>query len=257
MDVALITVGDELLDGDTVNTNANWLAEQLTERGVDVRRILSVPDEHETVATAVAEYHDLFDAVIVTGGIGGTPDDVTMDAVATAFGRKMTVQETALAAVNQRLAELAERLPDLDVDIDPEAEAALPARSRPLLNEAGLAPGCVIQDVYVLPGIPSELRAMFEQIAPEFSGDRQSQFLYSIEPEANLVPALERTMEKFDVAVGCYPDRKAGHNRLKITGTNATTVTAATNWLRETVNASETPVSRNTDGANAANDPQE
>lgn len=244
MDVALITVGDELLDGDTVNTNANWLANQLTERGVRVQRILSLPDEQDIIAAAVTDYHDAFDAVIVTGGIGGTPDDVTMDAVAAAFGRKMTVQETALAAVNQRLAELAERLPEVDVDIDPEAEAALPARSRPLLNEAGLAPGCVIQNVYVLPGIPSELRAMFEQVAPEFDGNRHSQFLYSVEPEANLVSALEQTMVKFDVAVGCYPDREAGHNRLKVTGTDTAVVDDATAWLRETVNASETPVSR-------------
>ncbi len=244
MDVALITVGDELLDGDTVNTNANWLAAQLSERGVRVRRILSLPDEQETIAEAVAEYQDAFDAVIVTGGIGGTPDDVTMDAVAAAFGRKMTIQETALEAVNQRLAELAERLPEVDVDIDPEAEAALPARSRPLLNEAGLAPGCVIQNVYVLPGIPSELRAMFEQVAPEFDGNRHSRFLYSVEPEANLVPALEQTMVKFDVTVGCYPDREAGHNRLKVTGTDTAVVDDATVWLRETVNASETPVSR-------------
>ncbi|MUW16005.1 competence/damage-inducible protein A, partial [Halorubrum sp. CBA1125] len=80
MDVGLITVGDELLSGDTVNTNAHWLASELSDRGVAVRRILSVPDDRAVLAGRVREYADAFDATIVTGGIGGTPDDVTMEA---------------------------------------------------------------------------------------------------------------------------------------------------------------------------------
>ena len=247
MEVALITVGDELLDGDTVNTNANWLAEQLTDRGVAVRRILSLPDDRETVAAHVAQYSDEFDAVIVTGGIGGTPDDITMDAVARAFDRDLTVQALALEAVTQHLAELEQRRPELEVNIDAKAEAALPADSRPLLNEAGLAPGCVIENVYVLPGIPSELHSMFEAIAPEFAGERQSRFLYTVEPEANVVPALEQVMLEFDVPVGCYPDRSAGHNRLKVTGTSRESIDGATHWLLDEINASETPVSRDWD----------
>ncbi|MFC6754387.1 molybdopterin-binding protein, partial [Halorubrum tibetense] len=91
MDVALITVGDELLAGDTVNMNANWLAAELADRGVTVTRILSVPDDRLTIADRVAAYAEAFDAVVVTGGIGGTPDDVTMEAVAAAFGREVTV----------------------------------------------------------------------------------------------------------------------------------------------------------------------
>jgi molybdenum cofactor synthesis domain-containing protein len=244
MDVALITVGDELLDGDTVDTNGNWLATQLTERGATVRRILSLPDDRATVTERVRAYSESFDAVIVTGGIGGTPDDITMAAVADAFDREMVVTDLTLEAVEQRLAELHERLPELDVDVDPEAEAAIPEESRPLLNERGLAPGCVVGNVYVMPGIPGELKAMFESVAEEFSGDRRSRFLYTVEPEANIVPALEETMAEFDVTVGCYPDREAGHNRLKLTGTDDDQLAAAADWLRETIDASDTPVSR-------------
>jgi len=244
MDVALITVGDELLDGDTVNTNGNWLATQLTERGATVRRILSVPDDRGTVADRVRAYSEAFDAVIVTGGIGGTPDDITMAAVADAFDREMAVTELTLAAVQQRLAELEQQLPELDVDVDPQAEASVPAESRPLLNERGLAPGCVVENVYVVPGIPGELKAMFDSVGEEFSGDRRSHFLYTVEPEANIVPALEETMSEFDVTVGCYPDREAGHNRLKLTGTDDTQLDAAADWLCDHIDASETPVSR-------------
>jgi len=87
MDVALVTVGDELLAGDTENTNTSWLARQLTAAGATVTGILTVPDDRAVIADAVARYHDAFDAVIVTGGIGGTPDDVTKSAVVQAFDR--------------------------------------------------------------------------------------------------------------------------------------------------------------------------
>ena len=244
MEVALITVGDELLSGDTVNTNANWLATQLTDRGVTVSRVLSLPDDRETIAAHVDEYSALFDRVLVTGGIGGTPDDVTMEAVADAFDRELAASELTREAVDRRLAEIEERLPDRDLDVDREAEAAIPEESRPLINEAGLAPGSVIENVYVLPGIPGEQKAMFEAVADEFAGDRRSEFCYTVEPEANIVWALEEAMDRFEVTVGCYPDREADHNRLKITATDDAELADATDWLLSNINASETPVSR-------------
>ncbi|WP_253736675.1 competence/damage-inducible protein A [Halohasta salina] len=244
MEVALITVGDELLSGDTVDTNATWLADRLTDRGVAVGRILSLPDDRETIADHVADYSALFDRVIVTGGIGGTPDDVTMEAVADAFDRELAASALTREAVDQRLAELKQRLPDRDLAVDREAEAAIPAGSRPLINEAGLAPGCVVDDVYVLPGIPGELKAMFDSVADEFAGDRRSEFIYTVEPEANIVWALEEAMDRFEVTVGCYPDREADHNRLKLTATDDTELADATDWLLSNINASETPVSR-------------
>lgn len=246
MDVALITVGDELLSGDTVNTNANWLASELSDRGVAVVRILSVPDDRAVIAERVREYADAFDAVIVTGGIGGTPDDVTMEAVADAFDRTLTPTDLTREAVERRLAAVRERIPDErgGIDVDVAAEAAIPAGSRALVNQTGIAPGCVLNGVYVMPGIPGELKTMFESVADEFAGDRRSRFLYTVEPEANIVPALTEAMERFDVTVGCYPDRDAEHNRLKLTATDADTLDTATEWLLANVDASETPVSR-------------
>ena len=247
MEVALITVGDELLAGDTVNTNANWLAGELSDRGVAVTRILSVPDDRAVIAERVRAYADAFDAVIATGGIGGTPDDVTMEAVADAFDRDLAPTDLTREAVERHLTEIRERLPDSDVDVDVEAEAAIPVGSRPIRNEPGLAPGCVVKGVYVMPGIPEELKAMFASVADEFAGDRRSRFLYTVEPEADIVPALEAAGERFDVAVGCYPDREAEHNRLKLTATDDDTLDDAATWLLANVNASETPVRRNWD----------
>ncbi|SFR57105.1 MULTISPECIES: competence/damage-inducible protein A [Halorubrum] len=244
MEVALITVGDELLSGDTVNTNANWLAAELSDRGVAVKRILSIPDERAEIAARVREYADDFDAVIVTGGIGSTPDDVTVEAVADAFDREMVVTDLTRESVERRLAAIRERVPDREFDVDVAAEAAVPAGSRPLVTEAGLAPGCVVENVYVMPGIPDELKATFETVGDEFAGDRRSRFLYTVEPESNIIAALAEAAERFDVAVGCYPDREAAHNRLKVTATDDDALDAAAAWLLENANASETPVSR-------------
>ncbi|WP_280587295.1 competence/damage-inducible protein A [Halorubrum sp. Boch-26] len=247
MEAALITVGDELLSGDTVNTNANWLAAELSDRGVVVARILSVPDDQTAIAEHVREYAGTFDAVIVTGGIGSTPDDVTMEAVADAFDREMVATDLTRESVERRLAAIRERVPDREFDVDVAAEAAVPEGSRPLVTEAGLAPGCVIEGVYVLPGIPDELKAVFATVADEFAGDRRSRFLYTVEPESNIVPALEDAMDRFDVVVGCYPDREADHNRLKVTATDDDALDDAAAWLLANVNASETPVRRNWD----------
>ncbi|MCU4716783.1 competence/damage-inducible protein A [Halapricum hydrolyticum] len=239
MNVAVLTVGDELLSGDTENTNGTWLARELTERGADVRRILALPDDREAIADSVARHSDAFDAVIVTGGIGGTPDDVTVEAVADAFDRDLVVSEQARARIEQRLSEISESVPELDLDV--ETEASVPSGAEPLANPEGLAPGCRLDNVYVLPGIPGEMKAMFETIADDFVGDLDSRFLYTVQPEANIVSELRAVRERFDVRVGCYPDREARHNRLKLTGSDEQSLDAATEWLLDAIDASETP----------------
>ena len=237
MQAAILTVGDELLDGDTENTNATWLAGQLSDRGVSVRRVLTVPDDESVIASATREYSDSFDAVVVTGGLGGTPDDVTMAGVAAAFDRPLVENDLAREDLERTLEAIAGDYPDLDVNI--EAEASLPEGARPLLNRAGLSPGCVVENVYVLPGIPSEMERMFEDVAGEFDGDVESRFLYTEEPEANLIERLDETRERFGVKVGCYPDRNAGHNRLKLTAEDTAALDDAEAWLADRVTLTE------------------
>ena len=239
MDAAVVTVGDELLAGDTENTNATWLARELTGRGVSVRRVVVVPDEVDAITEAVRAYSDAYDAVVVTGGLGGTPDDVTMAGVAAAFDRDLEPDPVARESVERSVEWVRENRPDLaDFSVDVEAEASVPAGARPLLNGEGLSPGCVVENVYVLPGIPREMEAMFEQVEAEFAGDVESRTFHTGEPEAALVSRLSEARERFDVSVGCYPDRDAGHNRIKVTGEDPAAVEEATAWLRERVEVS-------------------
>jgi molybdenum cofactor synthesis domain-containing protein len=239
MDVALVTVGDELLAGDTENTNATWLARQLTERGATVARMGTVPDERAVIARWVREFADEFDAVVVTGGLGDTPDDVTLEAVADAFDREMAVQ----AAVRERIERKArryrednpERYEQHDFDLDLSETAALPEDARPLQTEASFNPGCVVENVYVFPGFPGELRVMFDAVADEFGGDVVSESVATATPEGALKDVLAGVREEFDVAVGSYPARRGEPGRVKVTGTDSEEVVRAIDWVNERV----------------------
>jgi nicotinamide-nucleotide amidase len=155
---AILTIGNELLSGDVENTNASWLARRLEAAGVEVRLIAILPDEIEQIAAFLRQQVGRMDIVLVTGGLGGTPDDLTREAVAAAFG----VQQVEYAKVAA----------DLRARFQGDREyatrwARLPEGSRPLDNPLGGAPGFVLENVYVLPGLPAEMEAMYETVADE------------------------------------------------------------------------------------------
>lgn len=225
MHVAVVTVGDEILAGDTTNTNATWLGERLAERGVSVERVTVVPDRVADIARVVNEYRAEYDAVIVTGGLGPTHDDLTMEGVAAAVGREVEIHPEALEWL---LEEGGYERDDLAT-----GTAALPQGARPLHNEEGVAPGAVIEGIFVLPGVPAEMEAMFETIAEEFEGEpRQVVTLHTPEPESALVSHLVDVQERFPVTVGSYPGDGV---RLKLTGTDESAVEEAADWLRERI----------------------
>jgi molybdenum cofactor synthesis domain-containing protein len=239
MEVALLTVGDELLAGDTENTNASWLGRQLTTAGASVTRVLTVPDEEAVIADAVARYHDAFDAVIVTGGIGGTPDDVTKAGVAQAFGRDLVVPEDVRAHLEAKAEQFADDNPELvdryDMDLDLDAWASIPEGGQALLTDESFAAGCVVDRVYVFPGIPEELKAMYETVADEFDGTRTAETIHTPAPEGALVGRVTEAREQFDVAVGSYPRKDDAPGRVKITGDDPGAVADAAAWLRERI----------------------
>ncbi|WP_121822593.1 competence/damage-inducible protein A [Halostella salina] len=244
MDAAIITVGDELLAGDTTNTNAAWLAAEIADRGSRVRRVLTVPDDRPVIAEHVREWAAAFDAVLVTGGLGGTPDDVTMEAVADALDRELVLDEGERERLVEKARAFREENPELaeeyDLDLDFDAAASLPDGARPLSTDAGWAPGCVVENVYVFPGFPEEMQAMFDLVAESFVGDAVARTVWTPTPEGALGPVLAGVDERFDVAVGSYPGKGETPGRLKVTGTDAREVDDAVAWIEtelETVDA--------------------
>lgn len=224
MKVAVVTVGNELLAGRTTDTNATWLCERLDDRGVTVERVTTIPDRVGDIARVVNEYRAEYDAVIVTGGLGPTHDDLTMDGVAAALGRSLETHEAALAWLEKdgySRQDLASGTTDL------------PDGARALHNEVGVAPGAVLEDVYVLPGVPSEMKSMFETIAHEFEGTpRYRKTVVADEPESALVERIAKLRDRFDVTVGSYPGESV---RIELESTDEETVEEAASWLRKRV----------------------
>jgi molybdenum cofactor synthesis domain-containing protein len=197
---AILTIGNELTSGDVADTNGAWLARRLERIGVTVAIHAAVPDEIEAVARFIRREAPEVDFVFVTGGLGGTPDDLTREALAAAFG-------VAQAEVPELAADLRARFTR-----NPEYAArwaALPAGSRPLDNPRGGAPGFAIENVWVLPGLPAEMEAMFDAYAPALRGERPIRSWRRVMTrtgESEIAHLLVEATDRWPaVAVGSYP----------------------------------------------------
>jgi competence/damage-inducible protein CinA-like protein len=159
--VEIITIGDELLLGFTIDTNGAHLARELAAVGIEVSRRVTVRDEGEAIASAVREALDRTGAVITTGGLGPTSDDHSKAAVARVFGRELRLDEEHLAWMEARWRTRFKR----PLPASNRAQAMLPDGARKLTNNHGSAPGVWIEDdrgrwVAMLPGVPREMRGM-------------------------------------------------------------------------------------------------
>lgn len=224
---AILTIGDELLAGDVANTNATWLAARLTERGVAVQQIRVVPDQRALIEHAILELGREQTFVVTTGGLGSTPDDITLEAVSGALDRQLEPNSEARDVVRSAVAEIHEEYPEFDYDIN--IGSRYPEGARILPNEEGISPGCVCGNIYVLPGIPAEMHAVFDTVADEFDGDIVSRTLYTDTPESHLNTILTEVSERFDVRVGCYPNEE--QKRIRLVSADEAVLEAATEWL--------------------------
>jgi molybdenum cofactor synthesis domain-containing protein len=196
---AILTIGNEVVSGDIQNTNAAWLARRLESLGVRVVLAAAVPDEVASIAEVVNRERARVDRLVVTGGLGGTPDDLTREALAAAFG-------VAQRDVPELAADLRARFPRHP---DYAARwALLPAGSHPLTNPKGGAPGFRLENVWVLPGLPSEMEAMFEHYAGELRGEHPIaawRRAYSTR-ESEIVSVLAGATVRWpEVRIGSYP----------------------------------------------------
>ena len=150
---SLISIGNELLAGDTINTNAAWLAQELEELGVSVTLMASLPDEVERIAEFVRTEAQRAEYVIVTGGLGGTPDDVTREAWRPPSKRRRTRSSISPSACARDFP------PTRSTRLAGPTCRRVRARSR---TRSAARPGFVVHNVYVLPGLPAEMKAMFQ-----------------------------------------------------------------------------------------------
>ncbi len=201
-EAVIISVGNELLIGKTVNTNLTWLAKKLTLLGYKVRLGLEVRDECDDIAWAFRTALDLEASVVIsTGGLGPTFDDMTLACLAKALGRQLVLNEEALEMVRKKYAERGLELTEHRVKM-----AMLPEGARPLPNPVGTAPGVLLDVdgklVAALPGVPAEMKGIFEaHIEPILRGRGPKIFiaegtvLCEGVPESSAAPVVDRAMK--------------------------------------------------------------
>ena len=169
LQVELITIGDELLLGFTIDTNAAHIARTLAASGVEIVRRTTVGDEAGKIAQAVREALERTGAVITTGGLGPTSDDLTKPAIAKLFGREMKLDEAFATKLEERWRA---RFPNSRFPATNRTQAEIPEGARILTNRHGTAPGIWLEDekgrwVAMMPGVPREMRGMLaEELLP-------------------------------------------------------------------------------------------
>jgi nicotinamide-nucleotide amidase len=158
----IITIGDEILIGQIVDTNSAWMAQQLNNAGIRVKQISSVSDDKQHILTALAEAAKRADIILITGGLGPTKDDITKLTLAEYFGVGMVENKEALDNVNRIFAKY--NRPMLDIN---KLQAQVPENCEVILNKNGTAPGMWFNHkgkIYVsMPGVPFEMMYMVEE----------------------------------------------------------------------------------------------
>ena len=195
----IVVIGNEILSGKVTDTNSSFLARELRRMGVDVRRITVIPDDLDDIARTVRAFHERFDLVFTSGGVGPTHDDMTIEGIARAFGRSV-VRESEL---EQKLREFyKEKVNEARLKMSEVPEGA------ELIYGGALAfPTLKIANVYILPGIPEILQSKFLAIRDRFSADPfHLRIVYTREGEGAIAQFLHDTLRLFpELLLGSYP----------------------------------------------------
>src|SRR3954469_12031505 len=168
MEALLPSIGDELTLGQTVDTNSAWLAQQLAAVGYKPVAHLTVPDDQDTIRQAFEESVGRCDALIISGGLGPTDDDLTRQAFADFLGQPLELMPAALENVERFFRALRREMPERN-----KIQAMLPRGTEMIENTAGTAPGIycdyisgdqkTVCKIFIMPGVPKEMKIMFDR----------------------------------------------------------------------------------------------
>jgi molybdenum cofactor synthesis domain-containing protein len=195
----ILIIGNEILSGKIVDTNSPYLCQELRELGVDVERILTIPDLTEVIASEVRAMSQSYDFVFTSGGIGPTHDDLTIEGVAAAFGRNVENNKTLEERLRQAIGD--------DLTESQLKMAKLPEGATLIDSGDKWFPLVVVENVYIFPGIPEALRKKFESVRDRFHGTPYIlRRVYVKQYETQIVQVLNELLEEFpDLALGSYP----------------------------------------------------
>ena len=210
----IISVGNELLNGRITNTNLTWLAKRLTVLGYLVRGAITVRDECDDISwafrTALSRGASL---ILSTGGLGPTFDDKTSECLSKALGRDWVVNEEALKMVEDKYRKAGLPMTEHRVKM-----AKMPEGAEPIPNKVGTAPGILLREgeaiIVVMPGVPAEMKAIFEEVEPLLKERAPKLEMVSVDviikgvPESSLAPVIEKAMKSANVYIKSHPSGK-------------------------------------------------
>ncbi len=178
MKAAIITVGDEILIGQIIDTNSGVIAKSLDKIGIGVHEMVSITDNKEHILKTLSTFQNNVDVVIITGGLGPTKDDITKKTLSEYFEDKLVINEEVLAHVTELIEGFFKR-PITQINKD---QALVPSKCKVLFNQVGTAPGMWMkkeQTVFIsLPGVPYEMKYLMEnQVIPELIAKYERPFI--------------------------------------------------------------------------------
>lgn len=232
---AIIVIGDEILNGRTADKNINWLAKVLYDRGIKLAEARVIGDDEALIIATVQHLSATHDMVFTSGGIGPTHDDITTVTIAKAFGVAVIRHPEA----DQRLIDHY-RDTDLEYNAARQKMADTPEGAELIDNPVSAAPGYIIGNVYVLPGVPSILQAMVENMGDQLPGGTKAHRLtvQTEVGEGTLASGLAQVEAAHPgVSVGSYPWFKPGAygTALVVSGLDEDVVNKAADALVELV----------------------
>jgi len=195
----IIVIGNEILSGKVTDTNSPFMARELRALGVTLERILTIPDDVEVIAAAVRDFHQAYDLVFTSGGVGPTHDDVTMEGVARGLGRVVI-----------RHPEIEQRLREFLKENANEARlrmADVPEGSELIVDKRLGFPTVLCENVYILPGIPQILEEKFVALRERFTAAPYFlRIIYTRDGEGSIAEHLNATLVAFpQLLLGSYP----------------------------------------------------
>ena len=211
--VSMLVIGDELLSGRTQDANMHYLAIQLTKIGINLCEARFIRDDAAVIVSNIVELSTKFDYLFTSGGIGPTHDDITTDCVAEAFGRQVSVRSDALNILKKYYDGKGIELNEARLRM-----ARIPEKADLIENLISGAPGYIIENVYVMAGVPKIFQSMLQTVLPNLKkgSPTLSLSIKLYKGEGDIALELEQIVKAFSkLNFGSYPFNENG-----IHGTN-------------------------------------
>lgn len=204
---ALIVIGNEILSGRTQDSNTQWIADKLAGQGIRLSEVRVIPDNEAVIIKTVREMKDGIDYLFTTGGIGPTHDDITSDSIAKAFAVPLEMNSEARQTLLNYYGSEAELTPAR------LKMATVPRGATLIQNPVSAAPGFIIENVFVMAGVPRIMQAMFDDILVQLMPGKPilSNTVTCGLGESRIAQDLEAIQRNYaDVEIGSYPHYRSG-----------------------------------------------